>query len=348
MARRRLKNIIRPNGRFRTVFTVTTVIGALGLLLVVFVWTGIPKKTESPLTAGVTFSVPYAKELGLNWREAFTATLDDLGVRAFRIPAYWSLLEPEEGKFNWSDIDYQMDEIAARNGKAILAVGAKLPRWPECWIPDWAERLGRSEEGEARLRYIRAVVDRYKDHPALMTWQVENEALFHFGICPPPSRSLLKREIELVRRLDISHEITTTDSGELSFWFSVGSLVDKLGISTYRVVTTFWGAIWHYTFIPPYWYAKRALLIQPIVKEVYVSEFQMEPWITDSVTATPISEQMKTFDVRQMEKNFAFAERMRFKEIYFWGVEWWWWMKVKQRDDRFWETAKTFFRAHAP
>ena len=343
---RRLK-ALRPNGRFKTVLAITTAIGTMALLLAAFIWIGVPTKTQEPLTAGVTFSIPYANELNLNWREAFTAILDDLGVRVFRIPAYWSLVEPENGNFNWSDIDYQMNEIAARDGKAILAVGAKLPRWPECWIPDWAKRQGMGEEHQARLRYIEATVERYKDHPALMAWQVENEALFRFGICPPPSRPLLKREIELVRRLDIAHPITTTDSGELSFWFSVGSLVDKLGISTYRVVTTHWGGIWHYSFIPPYWYAKRALLIKPVVNEVYVSEFQMEPWVSDSVTATPISDQMKTFNVRQMEKNFAFAERMRFSEIYFWGVEWWWWMKVKHGDDRFWETAKRFFLEHA-
>jgi GH35 family endo-1,4-beta-xylanase len=240
-----------------------------------------------------------------------------------------------------------MDEIALRDGSVILAVGAKLPRWPECWIPQWASHQSKRGEREARLKYIQETVNRYKDHSALTAWQVENEALFPFGVCPKPSRSFLKQEIELVRQLDIRHPINTTDSGELSTWLLVGSLVDRLGISTYRIVTTFWGATWEYTWIPPYWYARRATLVKPFVKDVYVSEFQMEPWAEDSLTVTPLSEQFETFSIKQMERNFTFAERMRFNEIYFWGVEWWWWMKVKHNDDRYWNVAKSFFQVHA-
>lgn len=339
---RRIKNW-RNLLTFKNIFTVSAVIGFVVLLFFAFLWIDIPRKTKAPIKKGVTFSVPYAKELGINWREALGAILDDLGIRYFRIPVYWSLVEPEEDAYDWSDIDFQLNEIAERDGHVILAIGAKLPRWPECWIPDWALHKGVQGEREARLDYIRKAVERYKDHHALEAWQVENEALFQFGICPKPSRAFLKQEIELVRKLDIAHPITTTDSGELSTWIRVGSLVDRLGISTYRVVRTFWGAAWHYTFIPPYWYAKRALLVKSIGKNVYVSEFQMEPWVDDSVTETPLQRQFETFNIEQMGRNFEYAERMRFDEIYFWGVEWWWWMKVRQRDDRFWNEAKAFF-----
>ena len=89
-------------------------------------------------------------------------------------------------------------------------------------------------------------------------------------------------------------------------------------------------------------------LISPFVNETFVSEFQMEPWAEDSLTVTPIPEQFKTFDIKQMERNFDFADRMRINEIYFWGVEWWYWMKTKQRDDRFWNTAKQYIERHNP
>jgi hypothetical protein len=295
----------------------------------------------------VTFSHVYAEDLGLNWRETLTSTLDDLGVRYFRIPVYWKIVEPEQERFDWQTVDYQMDEIGRRGGKVLLAIGAKVPRWPECWIPDWATFHGIAGERASRLRYMEEAVNRYKDHPALLAWQVENEALFAFGLCPKPNREFLKREVDLVRNLDISHAVVTTDSGELSTWISVASLVDKMGVSVYRVVTTFWGAVWEYTFVPPYWYARRALLVSPWVDEIFVSEFQMEPWANDSLRVTPIDVQFRTFDIGQMRKNFDFAERMRMNEIYFWGVEWWYWMKTRQNDDRFWETAKEFFRRHA-
>lgn len=323
-----------------------SVFGGILLFFIGFLWIGVPSAPQTLTSAGVTFSVPYAEELGLNWREVLAASLDDLRIRTFRIPAYWSRVEPQRDQFNWLELDYQMNEIGARGGKVVLAVGAKLPRWPECWIPDWASQHGKEAERDARMAYIRTVVERYKTHYALASWQVENEALFQFGICPKPDRNLLKEEIALVRSLDIRHAIATTDSGELSTWLQAGSLADRLGISTYRVVKTFWGANWDYTFIPTYWYARRALLVRPWVKDVYVSEFQMEPWVDTSIPETPIAEQTAFFSPERMQRHFAFAERMGFEEVSFWGVEWWWWMKVKQGDDRFWEIAKTFFARH--
>lgn len=353
---RRLRLVVRRlTERFRTrrgrailraaIFVVGT-IGAIVLILSAYLWIGIPSKTKEPLNIGVTFSVPYAIQLGLNWRETLTASLDDLGIRLFRIPAYWSRVEPSEGNFDWSEIDFQMDEIGRRNGTVTLAIGAKLPRWPECWIPSWALQKGKNGEQEARLRYLQAVVERYRNHPALGGWQVENEALFAFGVCPKPSWSFLKKEIQTVRLLDPTHSISTTDSGELSTWLRAGSVADRLGVSTYRKVRTMWEGTLSYWFIPSYWYARRADLAKPWVDDVYVSEFQMEPWGDNPLEVTPIADQLAFFSPDTMRKNFSYAERMQIPEISFWGVEWWWWMKTKHGDDRFWEIAKAFFEKH--
>lgn len=320
----------------------------LSVLLVFmgYLWIGTSQKTEGHLNAGVTFSVPYAKELGINWREALTASLDELNIRSFRIPAYWSEIQPTEDQFVWNDLDFQMNEIAQRNGSVTLAVGAKVPRWPECWMPEWTKQKSKAGEHVARLRYITEVVERYKEHPALKYWQVENESMFDFGICPKPDFQFLKEEISLVRSLDPNHQVATTDSGELSTWLRVGPLVDRLGVSTYRRVRTPWSRTWEYSFIPTYWYARRAALVRPWVKNVYVSEFQMEPWTDDHITVTPVTEQLDFFGIPEMKKHFAFAERMQMNDVSFWGVEWWWWMKTQKNDPRFWEEAKTFFGKH--
>lgn len=340
---RRLK--LRPDRVFAAVIWTTASVGCFAIVLAAFLWVGNPnKKTTGQLQLGVTFSAPYARELGLNWRETLTAALDDLDVRHFRIPAYWSIVEPSENVYNWTETDYAMDEIGLRNGNVTLAIGAKLPRWPECWIPEWAASKSVAGERSARLRYLSAVVTRYKDHPALSAWQVENEALFPFGICPKPSRSFFKSEINLVRSLDPNHQILSTDSGELSTWLSTGPLVDRLGVSVYRVVLTPKGRIWRYTWIPPYWYARHALLVSFAVKDIFVSEFQMEPWA--NVVSDPLPVQFRTFTPAQMVSNFAYADRMRISEIYFWGVEWWWLMKTKHNDPRFWDLARIYFHAH--
>lgn len=337
-----------PKKKWTILLISTSVIGAVLLFLIGFLWIGLPSKTPEPITVGVTFSIPYAKELGLNWRETLTATLDDLGVRTFRIPAYWSEIEKTEGKYDWSEIDYQMNEIALRNGKVVLAVGAKLPRWPECWIPTWALRKSEKGERDARLAYLTTAVERYKNHPALKGWQVENEAMFDFGVCPKPNKDFLKQEISLVKQLDATHLVSTTDSGELALWTTVGSLVDRLGVSTYRLVRSSNGMVWKYSFLPTYWYSRRALLINPIVKDVYISEFQMEPWGTESLAITPIAEQVGFFSHKLMLENFDYAEKMHISEVHFWGVEWWWWMKTKNNDSFFWDAAKNFFVRHAP
>ncbi len=340
---RRLKR--DPFKVFTIVTWVTMPLGIAAIALAAFLWVGDPNAlTPGSIEPGVTFSAPYARELGLNWRETLTAILDDLNVRRFRIPAYWSLVEPSKDIFAWSDTDYQMNEIALRKGSVMLAVGAKLPRWPECWVPPWAASESSADEHAARLAYITAVVNRYKDHPALSAWQVENEPLFPFGVCPKPDKNFFKQEIALVRSLDPRHPIVTTDSGELATWLSTGPLVDRLGVSVYRVVLTPQGNIWRYTWIPPYWYARHALLVSPFVRAVFISEFQMEPWA--NVVSDPIAVQFKTFTPDQMAANFAYADRMQMKEISYWGVEWWWWMKTVHGDSRFWDIAQSYFHAH--
>ena len=326
--------------------TFCIVIGSCATALVAFMWVGWTPGSSQKLLPGVTFSIPYAEELHLNWRETLSALLDDMHVRLFRIPAYWSEIEPEEGTYDWSQMDYQLDAIAARNGKVILAVGAKLPRWPECWIPDWAIHKGLAGEREARLEFIAKVVSRYQNHPAVSLWQVENEPMFSFGLCPAPSRAFFKQEVALVHSIDIKHPVSTTDSGELSDWIRAGSLVDVLGVSTYRTVKTFWSATWQYNFIPVYWYARRAALLKPFVKKVYVSEFQMEPWSDRSLADTPIADQTSFMSPDRMQANFAYSERMGFDAVSYWGAEWWWWMKTQQGDSRYWDIAKDFFAKH--
>jgi hypothetical protein len=339
MARRVMRSMPR-------LLRVAFILGIPLLGVLAFLWIGIPTKTKTSLEPGVTFSQTYAASINLNWREALTAVLDDLGVRRFRIPVYWSVVEPSRGNYDWSSIDFQMDEIARRNGTVLLAIGLKLPRWPECWMPEWAKTLPTDQEHAARLAYLTAAVERYKNHPALQAWQVENEARFPFGICPPPSHAFHQQEIAHVSTLDPSHEVVTTDAGEMSTWIPTGRLVERLGVSVYRVVRFPWGSIWTYDWIPPYWYARRAVLVKPWVKEVFVSEFQMEPWLEKGVLETDIETQKQTFDLDRMHKNFSFAERMRMSEIYFWGVEWWWWMKTQQGDPTFWDQAKEFFQHH--
>jgi len=318
---------------------------ATGVLAYLFI--GWPRKTQG-VTYGMTVSRPYAESLGLDAGHVLRVSMDDLGIRRFRIPAYWNALEPTQGSWNFAPLDTDLQEIGARNGSVVLAIGNKLPRWPECWQPTWWKTLSKEEQGAATLKYLETVVMRYRDDKTITAWQVENEPHFSYGDCTETDPDFLKKEIGLVRGLDPTRPIYTTDSGELSLWL-LGNMVDKLGVSVYRVVRNPMLGSFNvrYWFVPPYLYAHKANILKFFgLKEAYVSEFQMEPWSNTDLPHTAIDDQLSSMNVEQMRSNFWFAERMGMKTIDFWGVEWWVYMAEQHHHPEFLQAAKEFWTAH--
>jgi hypothetical protein len=295
---------------------------------------------------GVTFSPLQANILGLDWKDTYRAILDDLGVKRLRLPAYWTELEPERGKFDFSQLDFLVNEAEKRSAKIVLAVGQKLPRWPECHIPEWAQKLPitnyqlpNSEFELALLTYIRAVVEHYKDVAAIEMWQVENEPFFKFGECPEISFAQVKKEVDLVRSLD-KRPIIITDSGELGTWFNAARLADVLGTTMYRITWKRGFGYLHY-FLPAEFYEKKAMLAKKLFgKSVWVMEMQLEPWVpAPPISNHPLEEQMRSMSFEQFKSNIAYARASRLSPIYFWGAEWWYWMKLNGHPE-FWNYVR--------
>jgi hypothetical protein len=328
--------MLRPRGRFIAMLVIGAVAAAA-----LFLWQRTSSAREHKVAYGVTFSTLYAKELGLDWKEVFRATLDDLGVRYFRIPVYWNAVENEQGVKDWSEVDWMLEEALKRDASVILAVGRKTPRWPECHVPEWAMALSPEKQNERVLEFLASEIEHFKSAPAVKRWQVENEPLFRFGKCPPPDREMLKKEIALVRELD-TRPIMATDSGELSTWLRTGPLADVLGISMYRLVwnstvgTLYWP-------IAPTFYEDRVRLLKPVLRDVVVSELQAEPWFHKAVADTPLEEQFKQMNSEKLAANTRFAAASGASEVYLWGVEWWYWIS-KQGHPDLWETAKRFYQ----
>lgn len=324
------------------VFILLALLGFFVLAVLLFLFVPGSAPNLRTVNYGVTFSRAYAEDgLGLDGDVVLRGALDELGVRRFRIPAYWNRLEAARGEWMFDELDGDIKEIAKREGTIVLAIGRKLPRWPECWIPEWVGNLSLEKQREATLAYIETVVRRYQDNPAIVGWQVENEAYFPFGVCPKLDTALLQQELDLVRRLD-TRPISSTESGELSLWTSFGDRLDLIGVSVYRVTVNPILGTWHY-FLPPHFYARKAALLKPWVKPIYVSEFQMEPWSLNGLPDTPLDVQFETMSIEQMRKNFAYAKRMGISPIDFWGVEWWYWMKEEKGHPEFWEEARGEF-----
>jgi len=302
-------------------------------------------KTKNPIY-GVTFSQKFTEELGLDWQKVFIASLDELKVRNFRLPAYWNRIEPEDGDYNFTDLDWQINQAAKRDAKIILVVGQRVPRWPECFISDWARDLDKAEREQKLLDYLKVLVNHYKISANIIAWQVENEPLLSlFGDCPTPDFDFLKKEVELVKSLD-NRPIMITDSGELSLWLRTPKVADILGTSIYRSTYNHWWGYFYYPY-PPAFYQLHAKLIKmlfPHLTKVIISEFQFEPWARIDMVDLDIAEQYKSFNLKRFNKNLEFIKRSGFNEVYLWGVEWWYWLKEKKGIGDFWEKAKLIWK----
>lgn len=302
------------------------------------------KKSFSPekIYWGLTFSKPYSEYLGLDWKKSYLQILDDLQIRVLRLPAYWTEIEPIQDNFNFKDLDWQIEQAAKRDIKITLAIGRKLPRWPECWAPEWTEKMSEGEIQERIIIMLRKVVERYKNNPAIMYWQVENEPLVGwFGECHLPNEFFLREEVGLVRSID-TRPVIITDSGELSWWHNTSELADVLGVTMYRVV---WSKFFYFHWpLTPSFYQLKALMAG-VKDRVINTELQAEPWPSKrGILETPLEEQFKSMNLRQLEKNLEFARITGFPQVYVWGVEWWYWLEEAHNESGFVDFMKDFFK----
>ncbi len=299
---------------------------------------------RADVSLGMTFSARYAEGLGLDPRETYLALLDDIGVKKMRLPVYWDLVEKEEGVYDFSEIDWQLEEAKKHSAEVILNVGLKVPRWPECHIPEWANRNEQTRQ-RGMLALIETVVKRYQDDRTITRWQVENEPFLPFGICPDFNVSFLEQEVALVKRLDPSRPVLLTDSGELSLWYGAASRGDEFGTTLYRrIYSPKVGGYFTYPIGPNFFrFKERIVRLFTDQEHFMVIELQAEPWASGWVANVPLEEQWKTMDETKLRENVDYARRVGFHDIYLWGGEWWYWLKVKKDSPAVWETGKELF-----
>ena len=231
-----------------------------------------------------------------------------------------------------------------------MTIGRKVPRYPECFEPQWWEEQ-KSEEAQNMelLEYIKITTSTLKDFKSIKIWQVENEPFFKFGECSPPiKKEFVKKEIDLVKSID-SRPILVQDSGEGGFWFPAYQVGDYLGISMYRKV---WYDFWHMLFgnfiyfkypLAHWTYKIKAGLTLVPQDKIIVTELQGEPWgpvVNNKLTE---NEKNKTMSRHDFLDTVTYAQKAGFKDLYFWGVEWWYWEKYVNKNAFFWDTAKALF-----
>ena len=290
---------------------------------------------------GVTFSTEYAQQLEMDPFQTYRQLVEELGVKQIRLPMYWSSIERERGEYDWDLMDQLMEYSSQHNLALTLVVGAKVPRWPECYIPDWAEGLDPSTQQRAVLTWIETVVNRYKDSTAVVRWQVENEPFFPFGVCPNMSEAQFQERVDLVRRLDPTRPIQITVSGESFSWFPETDSSDILGFSLYRLT---WNDAFGYFLYPltPEFYYARAHMAKKHVQQVIISELQAEPWFPEPLETRSLDRWYQAFDAQMFQRNIQFVENVHVSEVYLWGAEWWLYLK-QHGDPRLWNVALDLF-----
>lgn len=323
---------------------VLLVISLAVLFYGIFNW---PVKNENQkMPLGITFSNIYARDLGLDWKKAYLEILDSLEIKKIRLVAYWTEIEKKPGEYDFSDLDWQIEEAEKRDLEIILAMGIKVPRWPECFVPEfyWENKEKREEK---LLEYEEKIIRRYQNSKAIKIWQIENEPFLPFGNCPVGfvDEKILDRELTQTRKMDTERTILMTDSGELSLWYHSAQRGDLFGTTLYKTIYNKKVGYFDYPIGPNFFRIKR-FLVEKITgqKNFMIVELQGEPWGPEWVGDLSLEEQAKSMDAKKLQEMVEFAQKTNLSSAYLWGAEWWYWLKEEKKETAVWDMAKNLLK----
>ncbi|MDQ3123145.1 MAG: hypothetical protein M3Q14_00450 [bacterium] len=295
---------------------------------------------------GVSFSVKYAREMGVDPRDCLTAALEVLGIKRLRLMSYWDEHEKTQGKYDFKELDWQI-KLAEKHGASVsLCLGLRQPRWPESHWPQWA--LGQPDElwQPALLKFIAAVLNRYKLFKCIESYQLENEALLRsFGTNGNYDRNRLKREFALVKQLDPSRPVimSTSDSGGIPIF---GPKPDMYASTIYRYF--FRRGKYRHSIRPAGTYFIRAQFIYFLKRrKMFIHELQAEPWGPVGTSKMPVEEHFISMNKQRVANAISYAKCTRMLPADLWGLEWWYWLKTEHNNTEIWDYMKTVFNEPA-
>jgi hypothetical protein len=308
----------------------------------------IHKHNSEPLVLGTSFVEDYAEGFGLDPKQTLAAILGDLGMKQVRLVSYWKDIEKTPGKYDFSDLDWQFAMANKYGAKVSLAVGMRQPRWPECHEPSWIT-IGQDNKAEWQPQlysYMTAVVNRYKDNPALSGYELENEFFMKvFGECKDFDRDRLVHEFNLVKQLDPKHDVIISRSNN---WYGIPvnePTPDRFAISIYKRVWDNFITKRYFEYpLPPWFYASLAGSEELLSgRDMIIHELQAEPWGPNGQDVKNISvdEQFKSMNADRLKKRIEYGKDTGMRTIDLWGAEWWYWLKVKKNDPSVWNVVRT-------
>ena len=339
---------------------------------------GIP----APVQVGISFSPFRAAYLGLDYKTAFRR-LEAMHFRVIRLSTYWDQVDRD----GYDQLDWLMNEARRSHQPIALTVGMKALGWPEFFIPASAMPIDGLRQGQdvaadsgfrdTALSFVSDTVRRYRDNPALIAWQVENEPFNRAG----PRRlwidaEFLRDEIDRVRQLDDHHrplivnafshfnlvfdQASARQGFDFRQWLgfdadsaerdglSVLGPGDVLGLDVYTAIGYQFLGHDHMSHADGDWPDRLARvrdLAHKQGKQAWITEAQAEPWESSDVNyGNP-----KSTSPQAIRGIFENLKEAGFTTVLFWGSEYWLW-QADHGDTRWIETVKTILRdeSHAP
>jgi len=281
----------------------------------------------------------------------------------------------------YDQLDWMMNEAKRAHQPIVLTVGMKALGWPEFFIPASAMPATALQQGQdvaldssfrdAALAFVDDTVLRYRDNPALVAWQIENEPFNRAG----PQRlwidaEFLRDEMTSVRQLDSHHrplivnafshfnllfdQASARQGFDLRQWlgFDADSAErdglaalnrgEVLGLDVYTAIGYKFLGQDHLSQADSDWPDRLARvrdLAKQQGKQAWITEAQAEPWESASSNYTD----PKSTSPQAIRSIFANLKDAGFTTVLFWGSEYWLW-REDHGDSRWTDTIKTILR----
>lgn len=319
-----------------------------------------------PRALGTTFSQLQCRYMGLDYQEVFKR-ICSLKFDRIRLCSYWNEIEPVENQFDFTTIDWLLEESQRQGIEVVLTVGMKAPRWPEFHFPDWVSARydtsggpepvdQRSPIADQALNFVSQVIQHTRMAPTLTYWQVENEPFTRLDITAGRflSYEFVRREVQRVRsqmrpdqKLLMTSAITLPaaqlDEDEHAFQESL-ALADAVGINVYTKVPA-GNSFIYLQPLPSYWQKLRAWQDHLSIngKEDWIAEAQAEPWEPNKLVAMDKFNHPSS-SPRQATSLVNRVAEMGYSTVMLWGCEYWYWQK-KNGHNLWWHTVEKLVNA---
>lgn len=319
---------------------------------------------------GISYSFEQAGWFGVDPRSDYVRMLEEYKFDWIRLPFFWNQMVDKDGSFNknFEDLKFAIGEAQKRDVKVIVAIGAKVPYFPEYHWPKEIEDKVRFGEvigadhavTDDILAIDEKVVSELAPFDNVAFWQVENEPLIGNVNKWKIDASLVAKEADVVRKTDFGNRPIILNHAATGFYdnswqtllpilkkgdvFAVNAFFKTKGTDLIsakilgKEIHVLWPnhLVWPvhswFVFSPDFSKIKKETVIAGI--DLWVLEMQAEPYIKKVEEA---KDPLLSFEPEDISAADKFLRSYGIKSIGFWGVHFW--QYRKERGDFSWSDA---------